>query len=109
MKEIETAMTASVVVLSVCPSEAEDTSLERIVHGPGWRLYTQEQWTLIQRFTLDSAFSVLQSTTVPIIVCEAELLPGTWREMLDHISALPDPPLLIVTSRWQMSGYGRKP
>jgi AmiR/NasT family two-component response regulator len=54
--------------------------------------------TLIARSTLDSAFSVLRETPVAIVVCEADLMPGTWKDMLEYISFLPDPPLLIITS-----------
>jgi hypothetical protein len=35
----------------------------------------------------------------PIVLRDSNPLPGTWREMLDHVSLLPDPPLSIVTSR----------
>jgi len=82
--------TASHVVLSVSLNHEDCASLERIFK-PGW--------TVIASATIASALSVLRETPIPIVICDCDITPGTWREMLDHISLLPDPPLLIVTSR----------
>lgn len=97
--EIETAATTNVTVLCVSPDDADGVSLECIFHESGWSVHTNSEMTLNARPTLDSASSVLREAPVPIVVCEANLLPGTWREMLECISLLPDPPLLIVSSR----------
>jgi DNA-binding response OmpR family regulator len=97
--EIETAATTNVTVLCVSPDDADGAALECIFHESGWTVHTKSERTLNARPTLDSASSVLRKSPVPIVVCEANLLPGTWREMLGCISLLPDPPLLIVSSR----------
>jgi FixJ family two-component response regulator len=34
-----------------------------------------------------------------VVVCEQDLTPGSWKEMLDQVTILPYPPSLIVTSR----------
>ncbi|MGO9255725.1 MAG: response regulator [Bryobacteraceae bacterium] len=81
---------ASNVVLSVSPNHEDCVSLERIF---------KSGWTVIASATVASALSVLREMTIPIVVCDSDLAPGTWGEMLDHISLLPDPPLLIVSSR----------
>jgi DNA-binding response OmpR family regulator len=86
-------------VLSVSPQDEDCVALERIFHKSDWTMYTKSKWTLIASLTLASSFTVLQGRPIPIVLCECEMLPGTWREMLKHISLLPDPPLLIVTSR----------
>lgn len=98
--EIETATTRKAAVLSVGPNDADGVSLERVFHESACGLYPNPEWTVIARPTLDLAFSVLRKAPVPIVICEADLLPGSWREMLRHISHLPDPPLLIVSSRF---------
>ncbi|MBZ5622591.1 MAG: response regulator [Acidobacteriia bacterium] len=96
---IETAGTGNVTVLCVSPSHADGVSLQRIFYESGWGVYTNSKWTLIARTALDSAFSILREAPVPIVICEGDLSPGTWQEMLEYISLLPDPPLLIVISR----------
>jgi len=84
-------------VLSVSPHEEDHCSLERILRQPGCAL--KPEWTLIASPTLASATRVLRERAIPAVVCECELFPGTWREMLERIQLLPEPPLLIVTSR----------
>jgi DNA-binding response OmpR family regulator len=48
---------------------------------------------------LASALKALREVRVPVVVCESDLQPGTWKEVLEELRSLPDPPLLIVTSR----------
>jgi DNA-binding response OmpR family regulator len=33
------------------------------------------------------------------VICERDLAPGTWRDILDGAIVLPQPPCIIVTSR----------
>jgi DNA-binding response OmpR family regulator len=33
------------------------------------------------------------------VVTERDLAPGSWRDILENVLLLPDPPFLIVTSR----------
>ena len=95
----ETAATKKCTVLCVSPNDEDRVSLERIFQESDWTVYTNSEWTLIASPTLASSFSVLRERPIPIVFCECDMLPGTWREMLEHISLLPDPPLLIVTCR----------
>ena len=36
---------------------------------------------------------------MPVVICERDLPFGSWKDLLQEIQTLPDPPLLIVTSR----------
>jgi len=78
-------------VLSVSSGQDFHASLERIFRGSGW--------DLVQNHTLASSFSSLQDTTISIVICEDNLFPGTWRDMLRHVLQMDDPPILIVTAR----------
>jgi DNA-binding response OmpR family regulator len=86
-----TLHTSEGMILSVSSKQDDHASLERIFQGCGW--------DLLKNDTLASSFSALQGTTVSIVICEDNLFPGTWREMLTHILRLDDPPLVIVTAR----------
>jgi DNA-binding NtrC family response regulator len=77
-------------VLTVSLNDEDRVSLERIFN---------RHWTVIASDTVASALFVLRETPIPIVICDCDITSGTWEEMLDHISTLPDPPLLIVTSR----------
>ncbi|MGA2146308.1 MAG: hypothetical protein ABSH49_15240 [Bryobacteraceae bacterium] len=78
------------VVLSVSRNDEDCASLERIFRS---------DWSVIASVTVASALSVLREIPIPIVMFDCDITSGTWEEMLDHISLLPDPPLLIVTSR----------
>ena len=82
--------TGILTVLFVNSNDEDCVSLERIL---------KSDWTVIASATISSALSVLREIKLPIVLFDAGLASGTWREMLEHTSRLPDPPLLIVTSR----------
>ena len=90
MKKPPGLETAFKAVLSVSPNDEDCASLEHIF---------KSDWTVIASATVASALSVLREMPIPIVICDCDIWSGTWREMLDHIAFLPDPPLLIVTSR----------
>jgi len=94
-----TAAIPGVAVLSVSPIEEDHESLESIFNQSGWSAYTESRWTLHRSKTLKSALNVLAEGKIPIVLCERDLLPGTWRDLLEQISLSPKPPFLIVTSR----------
>jgi len=96
---IEITAIRSATVLSVSTTNEDSESLERIFRESGWRRYKNPEWTLLSSATLTSALSLLREVPIPIILCDSDTSPATWREMLALISLLTDPPLLIVTSR----------
>jgi hypothetical protein len=89
---IKTAASRHFTVLCVSPNAEDGVALERIFRESDWTVYTNSEWTLIACPTVASASSALRDVTIPIVFCECDLLPGTWREVLEHISFLPDPP-----------------
>ena len=48
---------------------------------------------------LPSALSLLHQHDIAVVLCERDLTPVTWIDMLENIRHLPHPPSLIVTSR----------
>jgi DNA-binding NtrC family response regulator len=89
--EIETG-DRTITVLSVSPIQHDHDSLDRLLCRPKWKIH--------KALSLSSAVLLLQQETrIPLVVCERDLQPGTWKEMLDHLMVLPRPPYLIVTSR----------
>ncbi len=92
------AIAESATVLSVSPNVEDSDSLERILLDRD-RPPVSAEWNLIASPTLAASFGVMRETSIPIVICECDMLPGSWREMLEHASVLPDPPLVIVASR----------
>jgi hypothetical protein len=77
-------------VLSVSPLEEDHWSLQAITG--------HSKWTLFKADRLPAALAIFQQQVVSVVVCERDLRPGTWIDMLDYINDLPHPPSLIVTS-----------
>jgi DNA-binding NtrC family response regulator len=79
-----------VSALSVSPDPADHESLRRLV---------PEQWNLFRADGLPSALRVLHKQDVGVVLCERDLPHANWRDMLEHLVMLDEPPSLIVTSR----------
>lgn len=48
---------------------------------------------------LAAARDLLRKQRFSVVACERDLLPGSWRDFLEFILKIPEPPALIVTSR----------
>ena len=92
--------TGGVTLLSVGLIEEDRVFLEDILKCSQCELRPTCDWQLNACPTLASALAALRKVRVPVVVCESDLRPGTWREVLEQLRNLPDPPLLIVTSRF---------
>ena len=92
-------MSKSVILLSVSRIEDDHHSLTSILKRTGKSAFPTATWTLQSSLGLESALAMLREKQFPIIVSERDLSPGTWKQILAAIEALPNPPLLIVTSR----------
>jgi DNA-binding response OmpR family regulator len=90
MKKPPGIETALKVLLSISPGDEDCVFLERIF---------KSEWTVIGSATLAAALAVLREMPVPIVMVDCNPTSGAWKEVLDCISFLPDPPLLILTSR----------
>jgi DNA-binding NtrC family response regulator len=93
MKKLRNASspTGTLTVLSVSPVEEDHMSLQAIVG--------HSTWTLFKAHSVSAALALLQRHEISVILCESDLMPGTWIDMLENIGRLPHPPSLIVTSK----------
>jgi DNA-binding NtrC family response regulator len=88
---LATSPTGTLSVLSVSPLDADHFSLQTISRDSTWILYKARE--------LVSALVLLQQHDIAVILCERDLLPGSYIDLLEHINALPNAPSLIVASR----------
>jgi DNA-binding NtrC family response regulator len=86
-------------ILLASSTTMDGPALDRIVRESRWGALVGAECPVTTCGTHASALSTLRRRQVAIVVCDAELAPGSWQEMLQHLSNLPDPPLLIVSSR----------
>jgi hypothetical protein len=95
----ETSSISTIAVLSVSPSNADHAALRKILQEPTPNIDTNCRWVLYSASTVSLTLKALWEREIPIVISEDNLLAGTWRTILQCISLLPDPPLLIVASR----------
>ena len=88
---IETRATEIVTVLSVSPAEEVHFSLQDI--------FSHSKWKLRKTHSLASALAVVRAQETPVVLCETDLLPGTWRDLLEQVTRAPNAPAVIVSSR----------
>ena len=80
-----------IAVLSISPLQHDHDALASLLG--------RDQWRIHNALSLRSASAFLQAHGVPLVICEHDLSPGTWTQVLDEIRLLSIPPFLIVTSR----------
>jgi CheY-like chemotaxis protein len=93
------AATDTVTVLAVGPIADDHTYLKNILECSDPPSSTDYNWRLKTSRTTKAAKQQLRRGGIPIVLCETDLQPDAWKEMLDHFAELPVAPLLIVTSR----------
>lgn len=81
----------TISLLSISPIDDGHDALEELLDQSIWRVHTA--------VSLSSAVLHMRRSVVAVVVCDADLLHETWREMVGHLKQLPRPPCLIVTSR----------
>jgi len=89
--ERRTPTTGTLTVLSVSPVDEEHSSLQAIIG--------HSKWILLKARDLVSTLDWLEQHEVAVLLCERDLLPGTWIDVLEHLNAMPQAPSLIVTSK----------
>jgi len=94
-----TVSPTSTIVLSVSPIADDHTSLAAIFERSEQILGRDSKWTLRPSATVESAMAAISQSRIPLVVTERDLAPGSWRDILEKVLRLPDPPMLIVTSR----------
>jgi DNA-binding response OmpR family regulator len=88
-----------ITVLSVGQTDEDHAALSGILATAEWPLCPDAEWTIETTPTIAGALSTLQKKAPPLLLCESDLEAGSWRELWDRASVVPDPPFLIVTSR----------
>lgn len=48
---------------------------------------------------IETALAVSERHIIPVVLCERDLVPGAWTDVMERFNETPNPPSLIVTSR----------
>lgn len=97
--EVKSGFVRTVTVLSVDPIEKDHVTLKQIFGRSEWSLCPNSKWTLTTSSTPESAIATIRRNPIPILLCGCDHKPNIWKEMLEELTPLSNPPLMIVTSR----------
>ncbi|HTS29925.1 MAG TPA: hypothetical protein VMH81_28835 [Bryobacteraceae bacterium] len=89
----------NVNILSLDPLANDYAALGQIFSRSRWSLCPGETWTLTPTHTVESALAAMRENQVPILICNCDHQPETWKEVLEALPTLAHPPVVIVTSR----------
>lgn len=85
-------------ILSVSPVPEDHFALDRIFQDWVMRAGANSRWHLSMAGTIASALDTLRRAPCPVLISERDLVPDTWRNLLEHTQLLASPPLVIVAS-----------
>ena len=85
-------------ILSISPIIDDHFALGRIFDG-GVSAELASGWPLSPTLSLSSGAAALRKSEFAVVLCERDLAPGSWKDLLPILAGLANPPLLIVTSR----------
>jgi FixJ family two-component response regulator len=88
---------ATIAILSVSPDVEDNGALENIFRQDS---QSDRKWKLVAAPTLEWAANMLRLSELPIVLCDHDLQPGTWKELVDRTALMTHSPLVIVTSRF---------
>ena len=88
-----------VSVLSISPMEEDHFLLRDILNLLDGSLDAHRTFLMKSCATRASGLAALTKRQFEVVVCERDLTPGSWKDVLDQVTILPDPPSFIVTSR----------
>ena len=90
--ERQSSTAGIITVLSVSPQVEDHQSLQAIIGQ-------SKHWMQFTACDLASALALLEKYEIAVLLCERDLLPGGWTDVLERIQSMPNAPSLIVTSR----------
>ena len=84
-------MTYVCPVLSVSPAKEDHKALRQLL--------ADAPWLIRESHSIRSAVMVLEECRIPVLVCDRDLYPGTWKDLLEQLAVLSSPPCVVVSCR----------
>jgi DNA-binding NtrC family response regulator len=81
----------SMTVLVLSPLEGDHSSFQAIIG--------HSNWVVFHAYDLVSAVTILQRQEIAVLLCERDLVPGTWIDALEYTKSMPNAPSVIITAR----------
>ena len=95
----ESTITGIIPVLSISPMEEDHFELQDILGRLPDTSESNHKFRVNACTTLPAGLAALRKRLFEVVICERDLHLGSWKDVLEEVTILPDPPSLIVTSR----------
>jgi DNA-binding response OmpR family regulator len=79
-------------VLLLSPFEEDLADLQRMLSEQRWRVFWAQ--------SREEALQAVRQNPVAVVIAERDVPGGSWKDLLEQLEALRNPPFLIVTSRY---------
>lgn len=93
----ETPQTATVVLVGFL--KQEEDFLQNLLDRAAWPMAHDCTWSTLSKPSVAATLIAVHHDRIPIVLCDRDLQPEVWKELLTEFGCLPEPPCLIVTSR----------
>jgi DNA-binding response OmpR family regulator len=90
------ALTATVVLVGI--AEQDQNLFRDLFERSMGPLGSGCVWSIQARAGVDATLTALHQQRTQVVLCDCDLMPGLWKELLEHFACLCEPPFLIVTS-----------
>jgi DNA-binding NtrC family response regulator len=91
MKPYRSDLQARFSVLLASGEGQDHTCLQEMLAGTNWNVCNAE--------TCTQALALLRRERPAVLLCDASMPDGNWKDILSHIADAADPPLLVVISK----------
>ena len=81
----------SITLLAVSPYRDDHDCLKNMLH--------RDKWTVRTARSCDEAAQAVKDSTPAVVACETDLPDGNWKDLFHLITALQNPPPVVVLSR----------
>jgi CheY-like chemotaxis protein len=95
--ELAPLQTATVVLVGF--ADEDQAFLRKLFECSACPMAANCQWVVRSEADVAAALTVLRQQRIPVVLCDQDLMPQAWREILAELTRLHQPPSLIVSSR----------
>lgn len=94
---VDAPQTATVVLAGYAKQERD--FLQKVFNDRENSLPPDCDWIFQPKDSVAAVLALVKRDRIPVILCDEEMGPDGWKELLDRFGLLSRPPCLIVTSR----------
>jgi DNA-binding response OmpR family regulator len=93
----DSPLTATVVLVGI--AEQDQDFLRDLFDCSACPMASDCIWAIRLSASVHATLMALRQDRIQVVLCDRDLMPEAWKELLEQFACLAEPPCLIVTSR----------